>query len=139
MTFTSHRLPTWTKRSCLFLLVPLLLCFLPTTIFSQNTISVHINDAQVVTTCTDFLGTPDPIWEVSIENEGWITYGDAACFAPTPNEQFTTTVDCLGEFRGGEIQVCFKVFENDPGFTPCNLDGECEVSLCEYFFRLITA
>ena len=132
MMFTSHRQLQLIKLSCLYLLVPLYLCFFSATIVAQNTIKVSIDDAQVATTCTDFLGTPDPIWEISIENEGWITYGDAACFATTPNEQFTTTVDCLGEFRGGEIQVCFKVFENDPGFTPCNLEGECEVSLCEY-------
>ncbi len=102
-------------------------------LFSQHTISVRVDDGVGTNTCTDgFDGEAEPVWQVNIENEGWITYND--CFESLPNTQFTTTLDCLGDLRGGEVQVCFKVFENDPSILdPCRIRSDCEEQACGFF------
>ena len=111
------------------------MCIRDRPIIAQNTIEVRIDDGQATSTCVDGFGNDaEPLWQVNIQDEGWITYGDAACHTSTPNTQFTTSVDCLGELRGGEIQVCFRVFENDSGiFAPCEIDMDCEQMACEFF------
>jgi len=52
-----------------------------------------------------------------------------------PNTQFESLLDCIEiGALGGEIQVCLKVFENDPRlFDPCHIDAECEEEYCEFF------
>ena len=117
-----------------YLLIGYSLCLLLpiTSLQAQHTISVSIDDAVVTTTCSDFLGNPDPLWQVNIEKEAWITYGDNSCHTPTPNTQFKTTVNCLFEYNAGEIEVCFRAFENDSGIsTPCRINGECIETICK--------
>ncbi len=113
----------------------LILFLFSTTIFTQNTIEVQIDAGQATSTCVDGFGAnAEPLWQVNIQNEAWITYGDALCYTTTPNTQFTTSLDCLGDLRGGEIQVCFRVFENDNNlFSPCEIDMDCEQMICDFF------
>lgn len=122
-------------KLCRILGCSLFLLLLSMPILAQNTIEVRINDGQATSTCVDgFGGNAEPLWQVNIENEGWMTYGDAFCHNTTPNTQFRASLDCLGDLRGGEIQVCFKVFENDDSlFDPCKIDMDCEQMICEYF------
>ena len=121
-----------TNFSYLFLGYILILFLSIHTLQGQHTISVRIDEAIVTTTCSDFLGNPDPLWQVSIEQEAWVTYGDATCHTTTPNTQFKTDVNCLHDLNGGEIEVCFKAFENDSGIsTPCRINGECIETICK--------
>ena len=122
-------------KLCRILGCSLSLLILSIPINAQNTVEVRINDGQATSTCVDgFGGTAEPLWQVNIENKGWTTYGDALCYETTPHSQFLPPVDCLGDLRGGEIQVCFRVFENDNSlFSPCEIDMDCEQMVCEYF------
>ncbi len=113
----------------------LLLFFFPAKHFAQLEVEVTINSGSATSTCTDGIFAGDPLWSVTIENRGWITYSNEGnCFTKFPNQQFDTTLTCLSDLRGGEIQVCFRAFENDPGlFNPCNIDQTCDEFVCGNF------
>ena len=101
---------------------------------AQFTVSVTITDAQVNTTCTDFLSTPDPTANVIINGEAPITYANGNnCYTPFPNLQYEATYLCFEDVPP-TIQICFQAFENDPGFfDPCGLAPDCLVELCADF------
>lgn len=128
--------PTFTRFVCYYKLAIiglLLSCIIISPSLAQNTVTVRIEEGQATSTCTDgFDGEAEPLWQVNVEGEGYITYSE--CEESLPNTQFTTTLDCLGELKGGEIQVCLKVFENDPRFfDDCHIDMECEEEYCDFF------
>ena len=107
-------------------------------VFGQVTIELTVLSGTAATTCDDgvFGGTPDILWEVNIENQGWVTYPEnvVGCFPPPPNLQYTNTVDCFLDVPV-QINVCFRAYENDPGAfgDPCSFAPDCLSSICEDF------
>ena len=113
----------------------LLLLFFIANNFAQVKVEVTVNSGSATSTCNDGIFVGDPLWSVTIENQGWVTYSnESACFTDFPSLQFDTTLACLGDLRGGQIQVCLRAFENDPGlFNPCNIDRTCDEFVCGIF------
>ena len=115
-------------------ILSLLLLFPVILVKAQIEVQVNITNGEATTTCTDFLGAPDPMWSVNIENEGWIDYPEMGnCFTALPNVQYTASYVCPDEIPV-EIEVCFRAFENDQ-LIPllCEVDPDCLVETCQNF------
>lgn len=102
-------------------------------LFSQFTVEVTITDGEATTTCGDIVGAPDPLWEVNIENQGWVTYPQVGgCHNNVPNTQYTSpTYSCVAEV-GGPIEVCFRAYEDD-GLVGCNTNPTCVTTICQNY------
>lgn len=102
----------------------------------QVNVTFTVNDAITSTTCTDgFLGgAPDIMWAVNVQNEGWVNYpAQGDCFTAIPNLQYQETYDCPSTVPA-ELEVCFKVFENDGLVLPplsCEIDETCSETICQ--------
>ncbi len=101
--------------------------------FAQVEVRVTITGGSAVTTCTDLLSPPDPMWRVNIENNGWVTYPRTGnCFAALPNVQYTATYDCPSDVPA-TLQLCFRAFENDGLPLICQVVEDCAETICEAF------
>lgn len=102
----------------------------------QVNVSITVNDAVTSTTCTDgiFGGGPDIVWAVNVQNEGWVNYpAQGDCFTAIPNLQYQETYDCPSNVPN-EIELCFKVFENDGIVLPplsCEIVERCSETICQ--------
>lgn len=102
----------------------------------QVNVTLTVNDATTSTTCTDgiFGGGPDILWAVNVQNEGWVNYpAEGDCFTAIPNLQYQETYDCPSTVPA-ELEICFKVFENDGLVLPplsCEIDETCSETICQ--------
>ncbi|MBX2873694.1 MAG: gliding motility-associated C-terminal domain-containing protein [Saprospiraceae bacterium] len=102
----------------------------------QVNVTFTVNDAITSTTCTDGLlgGGPDILWAVNVQNEGWLNYPAAGdCFTALPNLQYEQSYDCPNDVPN-ELEVCFKVFENDGIVLPplaCEIVEACPETICQ--------
>ncbi|MCB0642244.1 MAG: hypothetical protein KDC44_11415, partial [Phaeodactylibacter sp.] len=84
-----------------FLLGLALCCLLaPTALRAQFSIEVTVNGASNLSSlCGDIIGSPDLLWEVNVENTGWVTYpASGGCFTAVPYVQYTSpTYGCVSE------------------------------------------
>lgn len=102
----------------------------------QVNVILTVNDATTSTTCVDGLlgGDPDILWAVNVENEGWIHYpAQGDCFTAIPNVQYQQTFDCPNSVPN-QIELCFKVFENDGVVLPplsCEISEACAETICQ--------
>lgn len=102
----------------------------------QVNVTFTVNDAITSTTCTDgFLGgAPDILWAVNVQNEGWLNYpADGDCFTALPNLQYEEVYNCPNDVPN-ELEVCFKVFENDGLVLPplsCEITETCSETICQ--------
>lgn len=102
----------------------------------QVNVTLTVNDAITSTTCTDgiFGGGPDILWAVNVQNEGWVNYPNQGdCFTAVPNLQYQETYDCPSTVPA-ELEVCFKVFENDGIVLPplsCEINETCSETICQ--------
>ncbi|NRB50805.1 MAG: gliding motility-associated C-terminal domain-containing protein [Saprospiraceae bacterium] len=102
----------------------------------QVSVTLTVNDAITSTTCTDgFLGgAPDILWAVNVQNEGWLNYpAQGDCFTALPNLQYEQAYDCPNDVPN-ELEVCFKVFENDGLVLPplsCEITETCSETICQ--------
>ncbi len=102
----------------------------------QVNVTFTVNDAITSTTCTDgFLGGgPDILWAVNIQNEGWVNYpAEGDCFTALPNLQYQESYDCPNDVPN-ELEVCFKIFENDGIVLPplsCEIVETCSETICQ--------
>jgi len=100
----------------------------------QVEVRITVDSGISTTTCTDILSAPDPLWQVNIANEGWVTYPqDGPCFSSFPNLQYQETYNCPADVPA-QIEVCFKAFEND-ALLPilCLIDESCSETICQQF------
>lgn len=116
----------------------LLLFLLGQSVFSMGQVEVRLTVQGAVTAsdCDDLFSAPDLLWEVNVENEGWITYpqtSNGACFAALPNQQYTASYTCAVD-APAQMQVCFRAFENDP-ILPigCAIVRSCLEETCGNF------
>lgn len=106
------------------------------TLDGQINLSLTVNDAATSTTCEDGIlgGNPDVLWAANVENEGWVNYpAEGDCFTSLPNVQFQQTFDCPDDVPN-QIELCFKVFENDGLVLPplsCEINEACTETICQ--------
>ncbi|MEM9847832.1 MAG: gliding motility-associated C-terminal domain-containing protein [Bacteroidota bacterium] len=123
----------WRK---LTLLGTVLLC--PLFIFSQVRLEITVLSGTASSDCRDFVGPPEHVWSVNIDNQGWVNYdAEGRCdrFTPTPHLQYVApmTFDCPSD-AFASIPICFRAFENNPGATnPCdNINpNDCQAEICQ--------
>lgn len=132
----------WTKHySSRSFLLGCLFCICTFSLSAQVNIELTVLDGEATTTCTDgngiFKTDGDPTWSVNVENTGWLTYSKENCalFSDYPNLHYNTMLTCLSDLRGGEIQVCLRVFDNETSlFNTCDdSDRDCDVPICMNF------
>jgi gliding motility-associated-like protein len=102
--------------------------------FTQVDIELTVESAITNTTCDDVFSGPDILFEVNVENEGWVTYPNVgACFTALPNLQYSNQYPCQSDVPA-QLEVCFQVFENDP-IIPfgCLIDPSCLETICDNF------
>ena len=114
-----------------------LFCWLlvPSALKAQFSVEITVNDAtNLSTTCGDIIGNPDILWEVNIENQGWVTYPEVlGCHIDPPNLQFSTsTFNCLASLGTSSFEVCFRVYEDDAFFS-CDPVETCMATICQDF------
>lgn len=96
---------------------------------AQVQLKVEVITGNATTTCTDLFSSPDPLWQVNINNQGWETYPrQGNCFNSLPNTQFSELYSCPSDLPAS-VEVCFKVFEND-GLIGCNMLETCSETIC---------
>jgi len=103
---------------------------------AQVNISLEVEGATTSTTCTDPFSEPDILFEVNVDNQGWVAYPDVAgCYTALPNIQYNENYTCQSDVPA-QIEVCFRVFENDAFVIPpflCDIDRSCEETACQLF------
>lgn len=111
--------------------ITVLLLFAVNFSYAQFNVDITVNSGSSTTTCDDNIGTPDPMWSVNIENEGWVTYpSNLFCYTDFPNTQFSRSYQCISDIPP-TIQVCFRAFENDASILdPCTEVTSCLVETC---------
>ncbi|MCB0568314.1 MAG: gliding motility-associated C-terminal domain-containing protein [Phaeodactylibacter sp.] len=112
----------------------LLLLFQATFGAAQNVVQLTVETGASASDCVDPFSSPDLLWQVNVENEGWVTYpGDALCFTNYPNLQYTASYTCPVDIPA-QLQLCFRAFENDP-IIPigCIIAPSCEETICDNF------
>jgi len=126
------------NRSSYFLLqilfVVSFLFFFPKTISAQVQVGVTVNSGNSTTTCSDFFGDPDPLWEVRVGAGAWVTYSNnnsENCYESYPNLQWNFPFDCQQDMPT-TLNICFKAYEND-GLFGCAIDADCEEEDCQNF------
>lgn len=101
---------------------------------AQIEVRVTIESGTSITTCTDLASAPDPLWDVEIESQGWVTYPfNAPCFTSIPNDQYVETYACPADIPA-QLELCFRAFENDP-LLPigCLINRDCDETICDFF------
>ena len=97
----------------------------------QVSLNVTVNSGNSGTSCQDLFGLSDPLWEVNINNQGFVTYTqDGSGCVDVPNIQFSEVYECVEDYPS-TIQLCFRAFEDD-GF-PCTEVPECGEQICQNF------
>ncbi|MCB0584326.1 MAG: gliding motility-associated C-terminal domain-containing protein [Phaeodactylibacter sp.] len=116
----------------------LFLCLLFQSVFSTAQVEVRliVESAVTASDCDDLFSGPDLLWEVNVENEGWVTYpqnSTGTCFTALPNQQYTANFTCAVDVPA-QLQVCFRAFENDP-ILPigCPVTPSCLEEICGNF------
>jgi gliding motility-associated-like protein len=67
-----------------------------------------------------------------VQYNGWVDYPvTGGCFNNPPNVQYSEQFVCTSDMPP-MLNLCFRVFENDP-FLPCDINAECEESICMDF------
>ncbi|MEM9887123.1 MAG: gliding motility-associated C-terminal domain-containing protein [Bacteroidota bacterium] len=123
---------TWRK---LTLLTTAFLCA-SFSCFAQVQVEITVLSGTASSDCRDFIGPPEHVWSVNIDNQGWVNYdaeGNCDLFTAVPNLQYTATFDCPSDVFES-IPICFRAFENNPGIgNPCNnIDpNDCEAEVCQ--------
>ncbi|HMQ48736.1 MAG TPA: gliding motility-associated C-terminal domain-containing protein [Saprospiraceae bacterium] len=115
-----------------FVLAILMLAFI--SLKAQIEVRVTIESGTSITTCTDIGSAPDPLWDVEIESQGWVTYPfNAPCFTSVPNDQYLATYPCPADVPA-QLELCFRAFENDP-LLPigCLINRDCDETICDFF------
>lgn len=110
--------------------------FAPLWLTAQSGLVLQVDSATINLTCGDLIGSPEPMWGVNVNGEGYQYYPqDGPCFSALPNQQFTATGSCPGDLPA-MVEVCFHGFENDPTFPPpisCAISPDCEATICHTF------
>ena len=111
---------------------PLLLTCFTFNLQAQITLEVEILGATANSTCDDIFGAPEIQWSAEVLYNGWVDYPEAGgCFTNPPNVQYSEQFTCASDLPP-MVNLCFRVFENDP-FLPCDINAECEESICMDF------
>jgi gliding motility-associated-like protein len=114
----------------------LLIVWMSISVQAQVTVELTVTGGIASTTCDDPFSGPDPLWEVNIENQGWVTYPEViTCFTALPNLQYSESYSCPNDLPA-TIEVCFQAFENDPLLPPpfsCDIDPSCLETICMDF------
>lgn len=113
----------------------LFLFFCAASSFAQGTLQATVTGGTATTDCTDFIGNPEPMFQVSFDGEVLTTYGYENCSPAFPNQQFSASYDCPADVSP-TIQVCLTVIENDAlNVFACDIDPEdgCTEEICQDF------
>jgi gliding motility-associated-like protein len=102
----------------------------------QVEVRVTVNGGLATTTCVDLIGDPDPLWQVNVNNEGWVVYPlTGACFTALPNVQYSDSY-CPSNVPT-TLEVCFGAFENDDLLyeigTGCGVSSSCDETICQVY------
>lgn len=101
---------------------------------AQIQVTLTVDNGSSDSDCDDIFSPPDLLWQVNVENEGWVTYpDDGPCFTAFPNQQYTASYTCPVDVPA-QLELCFRAFENDPLIpVGCFIVPSCEETICQNF------
>ncbi|MEM7574854.1 MAG: gliding motility-associated C-terminal domain-containing protein [Bacteroidota bacterium] len=106
--------------------------FFSWSICAQFTVSVTVDSAtNLSTTCVDIFGTPEVLYDVEIESDGWDVYdpGGSPCYNEAPRLQYSTTFTDRCN-PPASVELCFRAYDNDGVIVPCAVFRSCLESVC---------
>jgi gliding motility-associated-like protein len=109
--------------------------FCPVNLLAQVQVQLTVLSGEATSTCRG--GLTNPIWGLSIENNPEMLYSTENCpeYLTVPHLQYDTTLNCLSDLEGSEIELCFRAFDKESdGANPCDITNRgCEETICAQF------